>query len=126
MDFVFDGVKAVFITAAANYAAPNPSDGKPHRESIRTVVAPAGVFLGNGCAAKFSAPSDESFVEETAFLEVLEQRGHGLVHVPGVVHVPRFEIDMLVPAIRPFRQSAVSLRRNERCIPLIYEPADIA
>ena len=59
--------------------------GEPHGEGVDVVVA-AGRFadLAHRRAAELAAPDDERVVEQAALLQVVDQRGAGLVDVAAL------------------------------------------
>ena len=58
----------------------------------------AAAFVVIRRAAKFAGPNHERVVEHAAFLEVLDQRGHRLVHRPDARAVAALEIIVTIPA----------------------------
>ena len=77
---VLDGLESKIIGRAHNGTALDAAAGKPHRKSIRIVVAALrGRQLGGGRAAKLTAPQDQRFIEQATLLQVLEQRRDRLV-----------------------------------------------
>ena len=80
VDFIFDGVEAEFVGFAVLDTAFDAAAGHPHGEGIRVVVAAIAATLDHRSATEFSAPDDESFIEQPALLEVFQKRGASLVH----------------------------------------------
>ena len=79
--------------AAADAAAGEP-DGKAEGIMIPTVAA-----LCERSAAEFAGPDDESFVEQSAGLEILDESGDGLIHLLGHFRVTGLENAVLIPGI---------------------------
>ena len=62
------------------------------------MVSPV-LALDEGDAAKFPAPDDQRFVEESAAFEVLNQCPDGLVDDEGILGVAVAEAPVLVPGV---------------------------
>ena len=77
---VLDDVEAEFVGLAEDDAGLDAAAGEPHREGVDVVVAADGVaVLAHRRAAEFAAPDDQRVVEQAALLEVVHERGAGLV-----------------------------------------------
>ena len=88
MDGILDHVVAKVIGLAVVHATLDPTAGEPSREATRMVVA-AIVFAGDVAlaihgASEFADENDQGVIEEPAGLEILEQRGRGLVDVSAL------------------------------------------
>src|SRR4029079_19494577 len=76
-------VVAEIVRLAENGPPLHPSAGDPHAEVARMVIAPAvGVgelALAEDRPAELPAPDDQRLVEETALLEIRDERCHRLI-----------------------------------------------
>ena len=84
VDPVLDDVEAEVVGLAERDARLDPAAGQPHREGVRVVVAAVVAPLDHRRAAELAAPDDQRVVEQPALLQVLDQRGAGLVGVVAV------------------------------------------
>ena len=85
VDHVFDGLVAEFIGGTETEPMLNAGAGEPGGEALGVMVAARGSLLKCGHAAKLGGPDDESVVEQSARLEVGQERGRGLVEDRPVV-----------------------------------------
>src|SRR5689334_2607247 len=80
-----DDVVAEVVGLAVHLAPPDASPRQPHAEVAGMVIAAVigvGEFpLRVDCPAEFASPDDERAVEETALLEVSQQRRNRLINV---------------------------------------------
>ena len=72
------GTDAKLIGLADYLSSPEPTSGKPHRETVRVVIASIAP-LRHGQPTKFAAPNHESGIEKPTLFQVLEQRSNGLI-----------------------------------------------
>ena len=87
VDLLLDRLEAEFVGGAVDVAAAHAAAGQPHREAVVIVVAAvdlAGVAPGVGSSTvgvRPNSPPQMTSVssKQAALLEVLEQRGDGLV-----------------------------------------------
>ena len=94
---IFDGLASEFIGHAMAETAFHAGSGKPAREAVRIVVAALGTFLKHRHAAKFGAPDDKGFIEQTALLEIAHEGGGGLVEDFAMDVVLFLQFGMTVP-----------------------------
>src|SRR5438270_13824962 len=84
VDAVFDRVHAQLVGGAVHQAALHSAAGEEHGKA-RVMVIAAGLGtlfqLGVRSAAKLASPDDERVIEQTALLQVGEQRRRRLVGV---------------------------------------------
>src|ERR1017187_7106627 len=66
--------------------------------AARTVAA---VAVARRLAAKFAAPHDERFVEQTARFQILDERRERLVNLLRALWQPLLQILMMIPAAGP-------------------------
>ena len=89
VDAVLDDVVSVVVRAAYNGAPLGSAAGHPKRKAAAVVVAPKVVLPQRSLtvvgAAKFTAPDDKCVVEHAAILEILHQRGGGLIGLTALV-----------------------------------------
>src|SRR3954467_1736360 len=79
-DDVLNGIVAELIGSAMGAASLNPAAGEPHAEAISVVVAADVLFIFNyGQSAHLATPVDKRSIEQTALLQVSDERGRGLV-----------------------------------------------
>src|SRR6266481_2192757 len=102
MDWVFRGLETEFICCAVDEATLHTRPGQKRRESARVVIAAnagqghARVLIERG-PPELAANDDQSLLEQSSRLEVLDQcgdRGVGLLGEPSmdpdiVVTIPR-------------------------------------
>ncbi len=90
VDRVFDRRPTDVVGAADHLPTFDAAAGHPKAEGVRVMVA-AGVvllrvaILTQGRAAEFAGADDKRFVEQTALLQILNQRGNWLVEHARVV-----------------------------------------
>src|SRR5437879_2317369 len=72
------GEGATGIGRAVNLASPNAASGHQNRLAGRPVIS-ASIFVDLGGAAKIPGPIDQGFLKQASVIQVLEQRGDGLV-----------------------------------------------
>ena len=82
---VFRDIEAELVAFAERESRLDAAAGQPHREGIRVMVAAVGAPLHHRRAAEFAAPDDERVVQQAALLQVLDQRGAGLVGIQAVL-----------------------------------------
>src|SRR5271169_4470549 len=96
-------VVAVLVRAAMHRPGFDAAARHPDGETAGMMVAPV-IVLGEFAlriagAAEFAAPDDEGVVEHAALLEVLDERGAGLVRFPRLDLYPGGQVIVLVPAL---------------------------
>ena len=92
---ILDGVETEFIRGAVHDAAFYSAAGEPRAKSLRMMIASGA--LGAGRASELRAEYHERIVEQAALLEILEQAGDRLIHLPGKLRVIRFDLRVGVP-----------------------------
>src|SRR5262249_8526112 len=101
VDGIGGQVVAVLVGRAVGNARFEAAAGQPDGEAARMVIAAerAGqVALPEGGAAELAAPDDERVVEQTAALEIEDERGAGLVGGHALAAQVVHDIAMRVPA----------------------------
>ena len=78
-------LKPKLVGLAERDARLDAAAGQPHREGVGVVVAAVVAALDHRRAAELAAPDDQRVVEQAALLQVLDQRGAGLVGVAAVL-----------------------------------------
>lgn len=80
MEASIGGSEAEFVGGAVEVSGFEPTAGRPHCEGVDVVVSSGG-FAGfsHGGAAEFAAPNDECIFEESAFFEIFDESGGGLI-----------------------------------------------
>src|SRR5262245_48572232 len=102
VDGIADDVVAVVVGFAVAHAGPDAAAGEEEREAAAMVVA---AMVGRGQralavdgAAELAAPDDQRVFQEATLLEVLDERGGGLIDVVALAtDLPR-QVAVLVPA----------------------------
>src|SRR5262245_19853085 len=74
----------------------NAAARKPHREAVRVVVASIA-SLRHRQPAKFGAPDDESRIEKTPLLQVLQQPGNRQIGETAHLFMVRNQVAVRVP-----------------------------
>ncbi len=79
-----DGAEADVVAGAVNHARFYAGAGQPGTKSPGMMFAAFGLGrVVEGRAAKLGGPNNERIVQQAAFFEIFEQRGDGLIDVPG-------------------------------------------
>ena len=96
-----DGFPADFISGAVGGAAFHAAAGQPKAKAVHVVVAPGTEFvaagLGERRTAEFAGEQDERVLEHAALLEVLDERGDGLIDAHGFTVVITAHVLVAVP-----------------------------
>src|ERR1051325_1495123 len=95
---VLHGGRAVMVGRAVGHAAFGAATGHPHGVASRVVAAAVGAVVA-GRAAELAAPDDERVLQQTALLEVGEQRGDGLVHCGTTRSEAAAQSLVMIPAL---------------------------
>ena len=85
VDAVLDDVEAELVGLAERDARLDAAAGQPHGEGVGVMVAAVVAALHHRRAAELAAPDDQRVVEQAALLQVLDERGAGLVGVLAVL-----------------------------------------
>src|SRR5262249_57869824 len=96
VDAVLDGAQAQLVGGADHLAALHPAAGEPHREAVGVVVAAVGVLAHRG-AAELAAPDHHRVVEQSAPLQIAQQRGGGAVAAAAHARVVPLQVAVGVP-----------------------------
>ena len=97
VDFVLGGVEAEFVGFAHGEAGLDAAAGQPHRETIWMMIATIAAALDHGGAAKFAAPNNQCFIEETTLLEIFDECGGSLIGVFAIFLQVGYEVAVLIP-----------------------------
>ncbi len=107
VDRVFDRFEAEFVGGSVDVAAAHSAAGQPHREAVMIVVAAvdlAGVRAGlrefhGRRAPELAAPDDQRLFEQSALLEIGQQRADRLIALLGEAAVVDFDVVVVVPRL---------------------------
>lgn len=107
VDFVFNGGKAEVVGCSVHVTTFHAAPCHPGGEAVVVVIAAidlagVGAFFGHfndGRPAKFSAPEDEGFVEESALFEIGEEGGDGLITFPREVAMVLLKVVVIIPRL---------------------------
>ncbi len=121
---VFHRLVAELVGRAVAEAVLHAGSGEPRGEAGGVVIATARASsLESGHAAELGAPDDERVVEQTALLEVSEERGGRLVHDFPVLRVLLGEHSVSVPIAHAFAASLVgTIEELHKTHALLHEP----
>src|SRR6185312_7819947 len=97
VDLVLDDVEAEVVAFADRNAGLDAAPRHPHREGVRVMVATVVTALDHRRTAEFPAPDHERAVQHSALLEVLNQRGGGLVGIDAIFLDVVDKVRVLVP-----------------------------
>src|ERR1700752_795368 len=95
---ILRSLESYVIGGSVNGSALDTAACHPHAEAVRPVIT-AGCFRGafrHRQATELSAPDDESRVEQTALLQVAEQRGDRLVGFAASVVQAALQIAVVI------------------------------
>src|SRR5689334_6831421 len=102
MDRVAGDVETEFVGLTVDRPWPHASARQPHRETaavmVAAVVRSLEFPLAVRRASEFTSPDDERVFEESALLEIADERGRGLVDVATLKLEIAGEVVVLVPA----------------------------
>src|SRR5438132_127125 len=104
-DFVFNGGEANVVGGAVGDAALDAAAGHPDGEAVRAVAAAVVADFQVGCQfvdrqpAKFAAPENERFVQETTLTQIVQQRGRRFVGLLADVRQFRRQLVVRVPRL---------------------------
>src|SRR5438270_858525 len=98
MTAIANGRRAKLIGFTQSSAALHSSASHPHRKP-ETVVVTAGatVVLRRGLTPEFATPNDQSAVEQTSLLEILDQPRDRLVRSGRMVAVVFDQVAVSIP-----------------------------
>jgi len=102
MDRVFGDVVRELVGLAIAHATLNSTAGEPDGKASRVMIA--SVIFGRqfplavNSSSKLAAPHDERVVEQSALLEVENQRGGGLIGIFALTANRFGQVEMLIPA----------------------------
>src|SRR5436190_12668762 len=91
------GIEAEFVACAQREPRLHTAASQPHREGIRMMIAAVVAALDHWRAAKFAAPDDQRLIEQTALLEVFEQRRARLIRIKAILLEIFDQVAVLVP-----------------------------
>ena len=101
---ILDGLPAEVVGGAVGEALLEAAAGQPHGKAVRIVVAAvvglatheSAAHLDHRRAAEFRARHDDGLVEQAARLQVLDERGKGLVGVAAGLAM-QFDVEVVIP-----------------------------
>ena len=94
---ILNGFESDVVGGAVNSAALSPAAGHPDTEAARAVVAARlAVALGDRQAPEFPAPHDQRGIQQAALLQILQERGYGLVGLTAGVLQARLQVAVRV------------------------------
>src|SRR6266511_2872350 len=93
---VLDGVEAYLVGRPMRDAAADAAAGHPYREAVNVMV-PAIAPLRAGRAPELGAEDHQRLVEQPAPLQIFQEPGNRLVHLPAVLAVIGLQSAMRVP-----------------------------
>ena len=98
VDHIIDGVVAEFIGGAVTDSALDSASGHPHGKTLDVVITTgASLALEHGSASEFASPDDKGVVEQTALLQVRQERpGRSVGQAATDIHIPR-EVSVMIP-----------------------------
>src|ERR1019366_6057992 len=96
------------IGGAVDMTALDPSSSQPDGETGAVVVASPAlgvvdikITVTHRSAAEFTAPENQSFIQEAALLEIGQERADGLVAAGGHVAQRGFDLAVVIPTRVP-------------------------
>src|SRR5262249_5065772 len=95
---VFGRVISKFVSRAIGEAGLYAATRHPHGIAVWIVIAPVAAF-GDRRAAELTRPDNESVLQQTAGLEVLQKSRDGLVDLGRVLVVLDEKIGVLIPLV---------------------------
>src|SRR5262249_9347368 len=93
---VLDCLESKIVGCAIGDTAADSTAGHPHGEAVWIVIAARAGF-GHRSAAELSAPDYQCLIEQSAPLEIANQRRSGLVHIGAALAQLLVDIGMVVP-----------------------------
>ena len=103
---ILNGLETELIRGTVNPATLDAASGHPQTKSPMIVVATqspptsGGVHFDGWCAAKFARTHNQRFVQQSALLEVDDQRCQPLVALAGHRAMCRLDVGMAVPGLK--------------------------
>src|SRR5256885_13789905 len=93
VDFILDDIETKLIGSAEGDARFDAAAGHPHGEGLGMMVAAQlaaciGIALNHRSTAELPTPKHERIIQQAALLEVLDERGAGLVSFAGLIFHP--------------------------------------
>ena len=103
MNLVLDNVEAKLIGPSDDLASFNSPTRQPETEGKRMMVSAFVPLLGvaafdQRCSPKFAGADHQCRVQKASGLEVLEQRGNGLIRDAAVLREMGVQLAVVVPA----------------------------
>ena len=86
------------IGLAAARSAFDAGAGHPDEKPVGVVI-PSLAFFGDGHASEFTAPDDESALEQAALFEIVDEAGDPAVGLPAEIAMVLFEVAVGVPFV---------------------------
>src|SRR5947209_8453362 len=106
---IFDGVEAEFVGGAVDHAPFDAPACEPGREAV-DVMIPAIAALSAWRAAELGGEDNDRVIEQAAPLQILQQRGDGLIDLRAISAVIGTQPAVRIPCSRP---AAAVLDLNE-------------
>jgi hypothetical protein len=103
MDRIFGNLEPEVVRSSDGGSRFDPAARQPHRIGIRMMVPPAVLGVGgiadfnHWSSSKLATPNDESGIEQSTLLEVLDEGRGGLIRDVAVLFEGLVEIRVLVP-----------------------------
>ena len=123
VDHVFDGLVAELVGGTEAEPMLDARAGEPGGEALGVVVAARGPLLERGHAAELGGPDDERVVEQSAGLEVDQERGRGLVEDRAVAVVVGLDAAVAVPVEHALAHREGAVEQRDEPDPALQQPA---
>ena len=109
------------LVALANRNARfNTTAGQPHCKGIRVMIASIIASLDHGRATKLATPDDQSVIQQTSLLQILDERGTWLVRVTAILFQILDQITVLVPGLMKQLHVAHTIFHQSPCQQTVF------
>src|SRR5690349_16614779 len=98
MNFILHNIEAELISLSNACAGFDSAACHPHGECVGVVISSVGAALDHWCAAEFAAPDDNGVFQQSALLQVHQQRGGSAIGVAAVLGYIVGQIRVLIPS----------------------------
>src|SRR5262245_48039875 len=105
VDSVFRDLCAKFIGRAINGPALYTTPCQPCAKALVVMITAriiVSISVTSGFAPEFSAPDDQSAIQQSALFQVSEQSIHRLVNVSGALAQARSKVAVMIPPAGPY------------------------